>query len=130
MHCCPSGSVMAGVNVGGNIFKCAHLGVAVGNPTLDTGTQRNSMLSCPVGYVMRGFTNAQGHLACVTVPSNAPSTRRRFQHPRRVRDDARMRHRDAERRDVRHQRWGESIELRDDGADPVERLRPAPFDRG
>src|SRR6185437_13412173 len=28
MHCCPSGYVMVGANVGGNVFKCAHLSVA------------------------------------------------------------------------------------------------------
>ena len=70
MHCCPSGSVMIGVNVDRNIFKCGQL--ATGSIRfLDIATQRNGMHACPFGSVMVGLHVGQNRLVC-QYPATAP----------------------------------------------------------
>ena len=77
MHCCPTGYVMVGADVPGNVFKCAPL---VSNPTGartgDTGTWRNNMHSCPYGSVMAGLRADHDVLACVPVAGSGVVTER------------------------------------------------------
>ncbi len=67
MHCCPTGYVMVGADVGGNVFKCAPLATPSGTPTGDSGTWRNNMHSCPYGSAMAGLRADHDVLACVPV---------------------------------------------------------------
>ena len=76
MHCCPPGYAMTGSTPDWNVFKCAPLGNMTGALTLDTGTQRNGMHSCPFGQVIRGFRLDQNKLACQALPTNTVTSER------------------------------------------------------
>jgi hypothetical protein len=84
MHCCRSGEAMAGIYVGSNSFYCVALGVPPGSFTdLNCSTQsrtvtdpvtNSTMLACPAGKYMKGFSPDQNKVICCDYPvGNAPT---------------------------------------------------------
>ena len=67
---------MIGLHADKNVFKCAWLKNPNGVTTLDTGTQRNGMHTCPFGQVMVGLRADMNQLACQTVPGAAINSER------------------------------------------------------
>jgi hypothetical protein len=81
MHCCPnvngSRSVMIGLRLDQNKIKCQPLGDNGFADTtfLDTSrTQRNGMLACPLGSLMRGFHADKSLLLCIFPPHSIQSS--------------------------------------------------------
>ena len=64
LHCCPAGSAMAGVNVGGNQWLCEPTTAPANEVCSTTSTTRQNMLACPSGSYMRGFNNAANAVYC------------------------------------------------------------------
>src|SRR5262249_23810070 len=77
MHCCPGGQAMVGIAVADRtLYKCRDItGTRVGNPFLDTGTQRTiagvQMHAWPPNAVMVGVQQANNHFACQGVTLGA-----------------------------------------------------------